>query len=302
MKTLSPDLESHLATGATTLATCWKATRGDGVILGFTDHDQDIAFDGVTYLADSGPEASEASSGPGLAVGGAEISGALNETVLSAAPLSSADLAAGLWDRARVEVWRVNWAAPAQRVLTRVGEIGEVTRADGAFRAELRSLTQALEEVRGRVYSHVCDADLGDARCGVDLDDPAYVGEGVVSAVAGERRIVAAGLDGFAEDFFARGLLRWTSGANAGRAIEVAGHAIGDDGAILSLWLAPSAAIAAGDAFRITAGCDKRAGTCRSKFANFTNFRGFPHMPGNDFALSYPDRDTGVNDGGVLVE
>ncbi len=208
MKTLDPDLADHLGSGATTLATCWKVTRSDGTVLGFTDHDADIVFDGVTYLADSGPEASEATTGPGLAVGGSEISGALNDLALSAEPLSEADLAAGLWDRARIEVWRVNWAAPDQRVLMRIAEIGEVTRADGGFRAELRSLVQGLEEVRGRVFSHVCDADLGDGRCGVNLQASAYLGSGVVSAVLGERRIVAAGIDGFAEDFFARGLLR----------------------------------------------------------------------------------------------
>ncbi|PTW57649.1 putative phage protein (TIGR02218 family) [Breoghania corrubedonensis] len=302
MKTLDPAFAAHLAAGATTLATCWKAARGDGTVLGFTDHDADIVFDGVTYLADSGPEASEATTGPGLAVGGSEIAGALNDLVLSGEPLSEADLAAGLWDRARIEVWRVNWADPAERMLMRIAEIGEVTRADGAFKAELRSLAQGLEEVRGRVFSHVCDADLGDARCGVDVETGAYRGTGIVSMVWDERRIVVAGLDGFAEDFFARGLLRWTSGANMGRAMEVTGHAIGADGAVLTLWLAPSAAITAGDGFTVSAGCDKRAATCRAKFANLINFRGFPHMPGNDFALSYPDRNTGVNDGGALVE
>ncbi len=84
--------------------------------------------------------------------------------------------------------------------------------------------------------------------------------------------------------------------------MEVASHAIGADGAVLSVWLAPSSAIAIGDAFTVTAGCDKRAATCLTKFVNLDNFRGFPHMPGNDFALSYPDRDTGVNDDGTLVD
>ncbi|WP_321341779.1 DUF2163 domain-containing protein [Breoghania sp.] len=302
MKTLDPGLVDHLAGSASTLATCWKATRGDGAVLGFTDHDEDLVFDGVTYLADSGPEASEVSTGPGLAVGGGEIAGALNDLVLSSALLSEADLSAGLWDRARIEVWRVNWAELQERVLMQVAEIGEVTRADGAFRAELRSLAQGLEEVRGRVFSHVCDADLGDARCGIDLEIAGLRGSGVVSEVVGERRILVAGIDGYAENFFARGLLRWMTGANTGRAVEVATHLAGDAGAVFDLWLAPSAAIAAGDAFTVTAGCDKRAATCRAKFANIENFRGFPHMPGNDFAFSYPTRDTGVNDGGKLVD
>ena len=38
-----------------------------------------------------------------------------------------------------------------------------------------------------------------------------------------------------------------------------------------------------GDTFTVTAGCDKQFATCQAKFANAVNFRGFPHMPGNDF-------------------
>ncbi|AXS39968.1 DUF2163 domain-containing protein [Breoghania sp. L-A4] len=296
MKTLDPGLAEHVSGGATSLCTCWKATRGDGVTLGFTDHDRDIAFDGTLFAADSGPQASEATAGPGLAVGGEEIFGAFSSEALSAA-----DLEAGLWDRARIEVWRVNWRAPSERVLLRVGEIGEVTRADRAFRAEVRSLAQALEEVRGRVFSHLCDADLGDARCGVDLEDPAFRATGVVLAGQSARRFSASGLQGFADGWFERGLLRWLTGGNAGASIEVAAHAAGETSASLELWLEPAAAIVPGDTFTLTAGCDKRAGTCEARFANLINFRGFPHMPGNDFVLSYPNRDTGRNDGSAMV-
>jgi uncharacterized phage protein (TIGR02218 family) len=45
--------------------------------------------------------------------------------------------------------------------------------------------------------------------------------------------------------------------------------------------------LANGDLFVVTAGCDKRFETCRSKFSNTVNFRGFPHLPGNDFVAGY---------------
>lgn len=296
MKTLDAGLAEHLSGAATRLATCWKAERGDGVVLGFTDHDRDIAFDGVIFVADSGAQASEASAGPGLAVGGEEVFGAL-----SAEALAADDLAAGLWDRARIEVWRVNWAAPEERVLLRIGEIGEVTRAGEAFRAEIRGLAQALDETRGRVFGHLCDADLGDARCGVDLEDAAFVTEGAVLALQSARRVTVSGLAGFADGWFDRGLVTWLSGENAGRAVEVAAHGVEEAGVVLELWLEPAATIMPGDTFRVTAGCDKRAATCSARFANLVNFRGFPHMPGNDFVLSYPRRDTDANDGAALV-
>ena len=44
--------------------------------------------------------------------------------------------------------------------------------------------------------------------------------------------------------------------------------------------------LAAGQTFTITAGCDKHLDTCKAKFANTVNFRGFPHMPGNDFVTA----------------
>jgi len=55
----------------------------------------------------------------------------------------------------------------------------------------------------------------------------------------------------------------------------------------LALWQVPPQAMQPGDTFTLTAGCDKRFETCRAKFANALNFRGFPHMPGNDFVVGY---------------
>ena len=68
---------------------------------------------------------------------------------------------------------------------------------------------------------------------------------------------------------------------------------------MIDLWRAAQAPIAAGDAFDIFAGCDKSAATCRAKFSNFDNFRGFPHIPGEDWATVYPNADEN-HDGGSL--
>lgn len=58
-------------------------------------------------------------------------------------------------------------------------------------------------------------------------------------------------------------------------------------GALIELWQAMPEPIAAGDTFAVTAGCDKRLPTCRDRFNNVVNFRGFPHIPGNDFVTRY---------------
>jgi uncharacterized phage protein (TIGR02218 family) len=296
MRTIDPGLAAHIAGGVTTLCRCWRLTRSDGVTMGFTDHDRAVAFGDVTHEPVSGFDASEDVSAIGFAVGGLEVSGAL-----SSERLDADDLAAGLYDNAAVSVWLVNWTTPAERHLLRTGHLGEVIREDGAFRAEIRGLAAALDEPRGRMFRHVCDADLGDARCGIDLGGTALHGTGTVTASGGKRRFEASGLDGFAAGWFERGRLTWASGANAGRAVEVRAHHVAGGVVTFELWQATHREIAADDTFVVTAGCDKLFQTCKAKFDNTDNFRGFPHMPGNDFALSYA-RTRDVNDGRAVVK
>jgi uncharacterized phage protein (TIGR02218 family) len=289
-------LQTKLDSGVTTLARCWKLMRRDGVVLGFTDHDSDLVIDGVTYRAGTGFTSSEAASRFGLAVDGSEVSGALADD-----QLTDADLAAGRYDAAQVETWLVDWSDPSLKVLTARGTLGEVRREGQAFTAELRGLADLLSQESGRLYTARCGADLGDNRCKIDLANPAFHGSGAVTAVEGISIVVASGLDGFAEPLFSAGRLTWSSGANAGLAIEIKEHRLVAGHARLTLWQAMPELIAAGDTFTITAGCDKSFATCRARFANTDNFRGFPLIPGNDFLLSSPAQGAPGNYGLSLI-
>jgi uncharacterized phage protein (TIGR02218 family) len=60
----------------------------------------------------------------------------------------------------------------------------------------------------------------------------------------------------------------------------------------------PAFTVAAGDQVLVTAGCDRQFSTCRSKFNNAVNFRGFPHMPGNDFVTGFARQGDPANTGG----
>lgn len=292
MKTLDSGLAAHLASGATTLCRCWRLVRRDGVVFGFTDHDRDLAFDGTLYRAESGLTASRMETSLGLAVDDMTVVGALKDE-----SLQEGDLSRGLFDDAEVVIFLVNWQTVSERTILRRGHIGEVSRSPHHFVAEIRSLAHKLDQAEGRAYQFGCDADLGDERCGVALAAPAFTGNGTVDGVVSETRIfTASGLGAFAGGFFSRGRLLWLTGANAGHAHEVKRHEVGAL-VTLDLWLPAPAAIAAGDTFAVSAGCDKQFTTCRVKFANGVNFRGFPHMPGNDFVISYPS-DGDVLDGG----
>lgn len=288
MKTLPEGLQAHLDSGATTLCWCWQLVRGDGVVMGFTDHDRALAFDGVTYEAATGFSASEVQSALGLAVDNLTLAGAL-----SSATLNEDDLAAGLYDNAAFRLWRVNWAEVSQRVLMKSGTLGEVSRQGAAFSAELRGLAQALNQPVGRAFGRLCDADLGDARC--TLAVTAVTGA-VVAAFDG-RRFTVSGLDDAAAGDFTGGRLRFASGANAGLAMDIRRHGKSGDLVTLELWQAMPRPVTAGDGFTVTPGCDKTFATCRDRFGNAVNFRGFPYMPGNDAVLAAPVADQ-PRDGG----
>ncbi len=295
MKSLSPALQAHLESGTTTLCQCWKLIRRDGTKMGFTDHDRDLSFDGLVFEAAAGFTASAIASSGGLAVDNLDVLGAL-----SSDRLDEGDLSAGLFDDAEIEIWRVNWQAPEQRVLMRKGNLGEISRGDNGFSAEVRGLSHRLNQPTGRLYQFACDADLGDARCGVAVGGPAFTGTGSVVSVSDNREMTVAGLDAYADAWFTRGLLTFTSGANQNEVVEIKRHSKRRGSVVLEVWHAPAQTIAASVTFSVTAGCDKQFQTCRAKFANADKYRGFPHIPGNDFALSYPLRG-GNNDGGSQV-
>ncbi|MDT8854806.1 DUF2163 domain-containing protein [Paracoccaceae bacterium Fryx2] len=294
MKALPPALQAHLDEGTTTLAWCWRIVRADGVTLGFTDHDRALTFDGTDFEPESGFAASEVRSGSDLSVDAQDAQG-----VLSSDRITETDILDGRWDNAAVEVWRVNWAATSQRLLMRRGAIGQIRRGRLAFVAEVRSLAHLLGQTVGRTFQATCDAALGDARCGVNLDALALKGTGIIIDLLRDRAFTASGLASFTSGWFTFGTLDWTSGANAGRRAEVLAHDLVDGVAVLTLLEAPVRAIAATDTFTIRAGCDKRIATCGTKFANVANFRGFPNIPGQDAVLRYATKDGG-HEGAVL--
>ncbi|MGB7577280.1 MAG: DUF2163 domain-containing protein [Pseudolabrys sp.] len=291
MKTIPPELQARLDSGVTTLCRCWVIRRSDGVIQGFTDHDEDVLLDDSNCRAGSGLSGSEAVQKLGLAVDSSELSGALADDTLN-----EADLAAGRYDAALVELWLADWTEPNLRILLARGTLGEVSREGAAFTAELRGLSERLSQDSGRLYTVTCSADLGDARCKIDLSDARFRGTGVVLALNATSAFRAGGLDVFLDGWFTAGKLTFTSGANSGLSVEVKEHR--KTGAVtLNLWQAMPEPVAVGDTFTATAGCDKRFQTCHDRFNNVVNFRGFPHIPGNDFVISYPVQGQPGNDG-----
>lgn len=289
MRTLSTNLAQLLAAPDQTFAHVWRVTRADGQAFGFTDHDRDLQIGDLVCRAASAwtPGARDMALGPAADV--AAIEGGLDSSVISAADMDS-----GLWDGAWVELIKVDWRAPHHRIVLQTARLGEIKRGAYGFEAELRSIAAQLNAPIGRVFSPSCDADLGDARCGADLSGSAFSASGVVLAALGPTTFTLSGLSAFAPNWFADGVMRFAGG----RWRRVQRHDVNGAIATVTLFQPAGPEGVVGAIVSLRAGCDKRFETCRAKFANSINFRGFPHMPGNDLLAATPISG-GRHDGGA---
>ncbi|TDT78046.1 putative phage protein (TIGR02218 family) [Litoreibacter halocynthiae] len=285
-------LQEHLASGLTTVCRCWAVTRRDGRVFGFTDHDEGMSFEGVDFKADTGLTASALQQVTGLAVDNTEAVGALSDEAVT-----EADINAGRFDGAEVTAWLVNWRDVTAREVQFKGSIGELKRADGAFHAELRGLSEVLNTPVGRVYQKPCQAVLGDRTCCVDLTTAGYRTEVPIEQVEAGRVFRFSALAGFDDRWFERGRLEVRSGQADGLVAMVKNDRMVDGARVIELWEELRMPVEVGDIVLLEAGCDKRIETCRLKFQNIANFQGFPHIPGEDWLMTYP-QDSGANDGG----
>lgn len=162
MRHIPTALAARIESGAATMCHAWILIRADGGRLGFTDHDRDLVFDGVACSAASGW------TGGAVEAGG--VGSASAEGVLDDASIREADIQAGLYDGARIETWRVDWSAPDLKVRMSGGTIARIERRGERFIAEIEGPLAVLDRVVGRTYGRLCDARLGDTRCGLEVE------------------------------------------------------------------------------------------------------------------------------------
>lgn len=266
----------------TTICRAWIIRRKDGFRLGFTDHDRALNFGGLTFRPDHGMTARTLVQASGLSVDNSEAEGALSDDAIT-----ERDLLAGKWDGAHLSLWEVDWMRISDRRKVFAGQLGEVSRSRGAFRVELRGLSEPLNAALGRVYHPRCSARLGDNHCRMDLDDPDFATSLQLEGCEDGRIFRFAAFPSFDSSWFERGVLHVLDGDAAGLSSAIKNDLARTGGAReIELWKSLGIHPAPGDRVRLTAGCDKRAETCRLKFGNFLNFRGFPHLPTEDWLLA----------------
>lgn len=258
----------------TAIAFCWRIERPDGAGLALTSHDSPLTVGGITYAAAPGMLPAAIQRRSGLDANGSEISGAV-----TSASLDEQDLALGRWDGARMTLVAADWQQPDAEPATMMrGELGEVRLEKGQFTAELRGAAARLDAAICPETSPECRAELGDKQCRVDL-----AGRSMMASIIEVEGSVLT-LDQAVGSDFKRGRARFLSGANCGLVNLI----VGVDGNRIELRDAMRAAVTAGDRIEIRHGCDKSFATCTARFANAANFRGEPHLPGNDLLTRYP--------------
>lgn len=280
MRTIGASLQTRLNLGHVTLCRIFTITRTDGTIYRYTDLDRNVTFSGNTYYADNSISIANITASAG--------SSGLNTTNArfifdAASGIDPLDVARGRFDNAQVKISWIDYEYPSYgEIVLLVGYISVLTltnKENGDL--ELRGLLNQADARIGQFYRPECDADLGDSRCTVDLTSLTQTG--TITAVTTRTKLQATLTGSPADNYFAFGVLTWTSGDNLNYSMEVLSQVDvggGVDQIVLALEMPDVPQV--GDTFEIVAGCDKRLSTCISKFNNVANFRGYPFVPGSD--------------------
>lgn len=269
MKTIP--FQSSINGSVASVVTCWKVIRKDGEILGFTDHSEPITFDSVTFEAKSGYSRSAIDSNLELSVSNLEI-----ESIFDSSGITEQDLVKGRYDGARIEVYLVNWQNVSERVLYLKATLGECKNTGEIYTAELRALSDKLNQNIANLTSRSCRYQFGDSRCGINLASHTWTG--TVAAVASRQSFELSDTAPTTDNYFNEGTVTFTSGNNEGVIGQVLGY---NSARILTLWEPAPYTITVGDSLTVTTGCNRELSGCQG-YSNVVNFGGEPHVPGAD--------------------
>jgi uncharacterized phage protein (TIGR02218 family) len=291
VRVLPISLSQKLDEGVTTMAQAWRLTRADGLIVALTQHDRDLGFDGSIFRAAGSFISGDQERELGLSPDRTALSGALN-----AQAISEADLKLGRWTGAQIEAFWVDWNNPTDFIPMWRGQIaGTQWRANG-FELEVIGQEAALNGEIGRVYARTCDASLGDGRCKIDLQSGGRTIAAVIASVTSDRSFTISVPSGKSIADFTAGEVKLVDGPAAGWRSAIVDVSVQGNTWIVNLAKPFPIMPIAGNSVALVIGCDKRFATCKDRFANSLNFRGQPHLPGDDVAFGGPA--IAGNDGG----
>lgn len=278
MKELSPLYkDSIINRQVNTIATCFKVVLKDGTKLGFTTHTRNVIFedeDDLVYRTAKFTATAISKSSQ------MNVDNMNADLLIDHTTIKDEDLERGLWNNAKVYVFRFNYEIKPyiylniEKVID--GTIGQMERKNGVLQAEFRSKTQYLQNRIGDVTKATCNAQFCDDRCKLNINDHTY--QDIVGTKTNNRIFTGTSLSNPMGDFNG-GLIEFTSGNAKGRKMEVKSY--NNTNKQIELQLPLNFNIQPGDSFKITRGCNKLKSRCKD-FNNVINFRGFSFVPGID--------------------
>ena len=271
MRDITLGMIEYLATEAPTLSTLWTITATDGLIVRSTDFSSDLYFDGNLYASINGHERTAIQFTSDLRDDNLSINGFINVNI------SRNDLLSGRYDYAAVQIWQIN---PFDHALGKIhllaGHMGNITIDDNQFSVDITSRMSQFKSSQIEQSSPECRADLGDARCNVNLT--LYTTTGSITSIDAFNLKLTVTLANTSINLI-DGYLAFTSGVNNGGKIDIKSYVIGSGEIVLHWWPVNDPAI--GDTVSVVQGCDKRFATCRDVYNNKANFRGEGNIPGS---------------------
>lgn len=269
----------------TSRAHTWKITRRDGHVFAFVSSDVNYIWGGLTYKAckSLNPSASDSSSSLGD-VGSMELMGLIEDD-----SITEADIYAGLFDDAFVEVWSVDYSGTDIPRRLSAGRIGNLSHAGARFNAEVLGTGAKLSQTPlTQTYGPGCRWLFGGPECGVDREALKVAGSVTRAKSRAGFKIDLGGLGPESDRQWADGTIRFLSGPNAGLECEIKSVDFGDETEI-SLWSSAGFVPEVGDTFELLPGCRRDKATCKDVYDNYDAFGGFPDLPGTDALLQTPD-------------
>jgi len=284
MRTITTSFQTHLENEVQTVALCWRILRRDGTNYYFTDHDDTIVWDGATYTPIDSGSPSNYRHNSDLSPNNVDF-----DWMFGSTSGRDAELRAGLFDYAQMWTFRINWddtSTSSGIVKLAYGRLGEVQIRDEQAKIELRTLTQILSNPIGSIYTPECRTSLGSTLCNVLTTSTVYTRTGAIASIINNQNFSISGdAAGQIESFYNYGKMTFSSGGNSGITMQILGYSTSN---AVALYEPLPFTLSTGDTFTAVAGCDRRFATCKDRFSNKDNFRGFPHIPGMDKALTVP--------------
>lgn len=289
-RTLTANMTSHVAGTTHTRCGMLRLSLVDGTDIAVTDHDKALSFnlgDGaLTYSPRTGIVPSDVSLSTGFDSDDVEVTGPLVDTATEDYHVTRAMVLGGRLDDAEAYYFQVNWKALADGAIKLLrGRVVQASVEGSTFKLVIQSEIGRFQQEIGRTITAYCDADFGDARCGATPVTLAAT----VTSVTSARQFAVSFTGTYANDYFNKGTVQFTSGAlNGTRKVEVSDFTGGAGSGSVVLWAELAEAPEIGDTLTFTQGCGKTLPDCVA-YANVINFRGFPHVPGSDQVLRYPN-------------